>query len=198
VTTYILYSTGSSAVAWARGFLLEVYAVHIPGWDPTAKERPSMVLTPDDPNEPPIALVWFAAAIMHEDVEHAFLQYLWPFHDLTLPVSVQTFGIENLAVTDVQLTKLNRGRRFLQAEIRRVSGRPVGTTYRDRDYYLDSYRALSRQLKRPARQGEFLQYLLQQGDHSVKRATLVRNLQSFNLWPWETFVAAAQRTDNRR
>jgi hypothetical protein len=201
VTTYVLYTQGRPAVRWTKGFLLRTYAVHVPGWDIASRLRPHMTLTPDDPTRVPIPFVWFAAEVRHEtvtDATGAYLEYIWPFDDLAQPALVRTIGFENPDLTDAQLATLNKGRRFLQDTIRRAGGRPAGSTFRNRDYYLDQYRALSRKLARPARQRDFLRHVEREGDITLTRATLKRNLEAFNLWPWDKFQAAAARVDNRR
>ena len=196
VTTYILHSLGNPALAWTRGYMVVIYQVHIPGWDIAPLLRPHMQLTPDDPDEQPICFVGFAAEVFHEQVQRAFLQCIWPFDDVTLPARFQIVGGLESDVSESDLITLIKGRRFLQAELKRVSGRPVGSTTRDLQYYLDHYRALSRRLGRPARQRELIHHLQSEGD-TLNKTTLSRNLQAFNLWPWEKFTAAAQRVNNR-
>lgn len=198
VTTYVLYTNGRPEVRWTKGFLVRGFVVHVPGWDTASRLRPHIVLTPDDPTREPIPFVWFAAEVRHEAVEGAYLEYIWPFDDLAQPAQVRTIGFENPDLTDLQLSTLHKGRRFLQDAIRRAGGRPAGSTFRDRNYYLDHYRALSRMLKRPARQRDFLRHVEREGDATLTAATLRRNLEAFNLWPWDKLQAAAARADNRR
>jgi hypothetical protein len=195
-TTYVMHSLGNPAVAWTRGYMLVMYHVHIPDWDTAPQLRPHMQLTPDDPNERPICFVGFAAEVLHEHVQRAFLQCIWPFDDVTLPARLQIVGGIDPGVSEADLITLVKGRRFLQNELKRVPGRPVGSTARDLQYYLEHYRELSRQLRRPVRQRELIHHLQLQGD-TLNKTTLRRNLEAFNLWPWEKFTVAARRVDNR-
>jgi hypothetical protein len=106
----------------------------------------------------------------------------------------------DLAASDLERFTVNARRwwaQFADQQIPVPIGRTPGSTIRDRSYYFTHYRALSQRLGRPARQREFINHLRAGGD-TLNRTTLKRNLQGFGLWPWERFVAAARRADNRR
>lgn len=78
-----------------------------------------------------------------------------------------------------------------------IVGRPKGTNYRSTRYYVDGYRKASRELGRPAKQTEFLNYMRRHGDPSLTRDTLQRNLEPARLWPIEKLAKAAARASNR-
>jgi hypothetical protein len=107
----------------------------------------------------------------------------------------------DLAESDVHRFTVNARRwwaTFADREFPVQTGRTPGSTIRDRNYYLSHFRDLCRRLRRPATQREFITYLQNTGDEHLNRTTLKRNLGGFNLWPWDRFVAATRRADNRR
>jgi hypothetical protein len=81
-------------------------------------------------------------------------------------------------------------------------GRPQRSNLRNEDYYIREYRQLSRALRRDARQGEFIEHLRDlddaEGRTRLNRTTLKRNLQGYELWPFEKLALRAKRPDNRR
>jgi hypothetical protein len=184
-TTYLWHSLGDPKIAWTRGYGIVGYAVRVRDWDPTWTNRPWFSLTPDDSNEPALTFVWFAAEIGHSDVRGAHLRCLWPFHDLTLPPTMEIVDGLEPAVTERNLINLVRGRRFLQEVAGLAPGRPTGSTDRDCEWYRSRAEEFLRQHGRVPREHEFLRFA------RVARTTMRENLKACGLWPWKQFVRDA-------
>lgn len=199
-TTFPVAWGGAPRLARMRGYVLSAFGALIRGWSADGDYYPSLIMDglvdPDDVDRQSISLVWFAMEIRHDDVASGCLRYVFPFRDLALPPKMEIVGGLDPGVSEQDLVTLVKGRRMYEV-FKQSGGRPPGSK-RDRHYYLNGYRECSRAFRRPVTQDQLIECLRDQGDAKLNRTSLVRNLKTFRLWPWNKFVAEAGRTDNRR
>lgn len=187
VTVYFLGRViGTGTEQWARDYGLAIYAVKVREWDQERPGPPSLRLTPDDPAEPPVILVWFGADVFHSNIPGAYLRFRWSFADPAAPGRLEIIGWNNPTLRERRLSDLLRGIGFfreLAAEF--TGGRPRGSFYRNQAWYAEAYRAHVATLGRQPTQHEF------RAKHGIDRKTLRSNLMHFGLWPWDRFVTVA-------
>jgi hypothetical protein len=184
VTTYPLSNEGKLGT-WSDGYLAIIYAVQISGWDYASAMQPHLTIVPHDPGESPISLVIFAAKVFHYGVKLAYLKFIWPFPDLSLPERFEIVNGRDLAVSEADLIKLVKGRGFLQEVVRQVPGRPIGSTKRDCEWYRDRAADYLAIYSRAPTEEEFRYFA------EVPRTTMRDNLKDCGLWPWKEFVRDA-------
>lgn len=124
VTSYP-FANGGNPADGTRAYSAIGHAVHVRGWDASSDVRPHLTFIPEDPSQQASSLVFFAARVYHSDVKFAYLKIVWPFHDLSLPERFEVVNATDPDVSESDLAKLMRGRRFWHKMVRQ--GRATGT-----------------------------------------------------------------------
>jgi hypothetical protein len=190
-TLYVLHIIGSHTILRSDDYVLNLYAVKVGEWD-DSKPQPLARFTPDDPSEPPFVFVFVGAEVSYAPTPRSSLQLSWSFVEQDRPGRMKVLGWDDPHLTRGDFAGLCRGAEIFQALIGAGWGRPPRSFRRDRNWYLDRFRAQARTLRRAPTQAEFSE------EFGVPVSTMRRNLTAFGLWPWKVFVQHASGTRPRR
>ena len=142
------------------------------------------------PDYPGVALVYVGAAIGHEAIPGAYLKFQW---DGKRPADPFRLEVRNWHQLSPANWKVLSDGRVLFAELHRTQGgRPLGSTMRDCEWYIDRAADYLRDHGAVPTQLQFLYYI------GVPRETMRDNLRDCGYWPWDRFKKHAFRAGSIR
>jgi hypothetical protein len=135
------------------------------------------------PDVPGVALVYVGAAIGHERIPGAYLKFRWDVTRPADPFRLEFHDWHRLSPAEWNL--LAAGRVLLAEQLQIQTGRPVGSTLRDCEWYWDRAEAYLREHRKVPTEREFQDFA------EVSRTTMRENLEACGLWPWNVFSREA-------
>jgi hypothetical protein len=135
------------------------------------------------PDSPGVALVYVGAAIGHERIPGAYLKFRWNEQRPAEPFRLEVHDWHRLSPAEWKV--LAAGRSLLAEKLQAQTGRPVGTTARDCEWYRDRAADYLQAHGRAPKEHEFMRFA------GIPRTTMRENLEACGLWPWREFVRDA-------